>query len=113
MRLTGARNLAICIHMITQLANAYRAIDARRIDLDRRLTALPPDDMNGRDALMVELGAALAIRQDTLHELTLIQSQTLAELRLKASILLALVEQDDLSELARSLAQDILRLPDD
>lgn len=98
--------------MITQLTNAYHAIDARRIDLDRRSLALPPDDVDGRDTLMVELGAVLASRQDTLHQLALAQSQSLAELRHKASILLALIEQDDLSELARSLAQDILRLPD-
>ena len=35
--------------MIEQLINAYRAIDARRIDLDQRLIALPPDDMNESD----------------------------------------------------------------
>jgi hypothetical protein len=98
--------------MSAQLTDAYRAIDARRIDLDQRMIALPPDDIDGRDVLMVELESVLASRQDTLHQLALAQPQTLAELRAKASILLALCEQDDLSELARTLAQDILRLPD-
>jgi hypothetical protein len=99
--------------MIEQLTNAYRAIDARRIDLDQRLIALPPDDMNGSDELMVELGAVPASRQATLCQIALTPSETLAELPLKASILLAMGEQDDLREIAQSLAQDILRLPED
>jgi hypothetical protein len=98
--------------MITQLIDAYRAIDARRIDLDQRIIGLPPDDIDGRDALMVELKSVLASRQETVHQLALAQAQTSAELRAKASILLAQGEQDDLAELGRSLAQDILRLPD-
>ena len=84
----------------------------RRTDLDQRMITLPPDDIDGRDALMVEVETVLASRQNTLHRLALAHPQDLAELRAKASILLALGEQDDLSEFARSLAQDILRLPD-
>ena len=99
-------------HMITQLTDAYRTIDARRIDLDQRMSALPPDDIEGRDLLMMEMGSVLASRQDTLRRLALAQPQTLAELRAKASILLALGDQDDVSELARSLARDILGMPD-
>ena len=99
-------------HMIRQLTDAYRAVDARRIDLDQRMSALPPDDIEGRDLLMTEMGSVLASRQDTLRRLALAQPQTLAELRAKASILLALGDQDDVSELAKSLARDILGLPD-
>jgi hypothetical protein len=98
--------------MIAQLTDAYRATDARRIDLDQRMGALPPDDVEGRDLLMTEMGSVLASRQDTLRRLALAQPQTLAELRAKASILLALGDQDDVAELARSLARDIVGLPD-
>jgi hypothetical protein len=98
--------------MITRITEAYRAIETRRSDLDQRMSALPPDDVDGRDALMVEVEMVLASRQDTLQQLVLAHPEDLAELRAKASILLALGEEDDLSELARSLAQDVLRLPD-
>ena len=69
--------------MITQLTNAFRVIEARRIDLDRRSIALPRDDMDGRDALMVGLEAVFASRQVTLHRLALTQSKTLSKLRFK------------------------------
>ena len=98
--------------MIAQLTDAYRATDAQRIDLDQRMGALPPDDIEGRDLLMTEMGSVLASRQDTLRRLALAQPQTLTELRTKASILLTLGDQDDVSKFARSLARDVVGLPD-
>ena len=40
---------------IAELANQYFKVDAIRSALDRRITALPDDDIEGKETLMAEI----------------------------------------------------------
>ncbi|MDR3533126.1 MAG: hypothetical protein P4L90_21520 [Rhodopila sp.] len=102
------------------LWDAYRALNDQRIDIDRRMTALPPDDP-GRDILWQGLEPVLANLRDVVGQLARTPATQIPELRAKAAVLATLLRSDDpdggpvipepeRSALALSLTDDIARL---
>jgi hypothetical protein len=94
---------------IAELAGAYRVLQAKQTELDQRVTALPIDDFEGRDALMAELGPVVTDLHDTVRQLSRVRSHDVAALRSKAAVIVGIGEQDIdlLAELALSLAHDV------
>lgn len=105
------------------LADVYRLLDVKRLDIDQRLTALPPDDP-ARDAVWLELEPVLTELREVVRELTQSRATRLTELRAKAAILAQLLRPEqagggppipdgDKSALALSITDDIARLSGD
>jgi hypothetical protein len=94
---------------IAELAGAYRVLQAKQAELDQRVTALPIDDIEGRDALMAELGPVVTDLHDTVRQLSRVRSHDVAALRSKAAVIVGIGKQDIdlLAELALSLAHDV------
>jgi hypothetical protein len=94
-------------------------LDGRRIDLDRHITSLAEDDP-ARDILWQELEAVLAQFGQVVNALAKSHATRLPEIRAKADMLAALlrstdhsgpiISDDERSELALSLTEDIARL---
>jgi hypothetical protein len=104
------------------LAEAYRLLDARRIDIDRRITSLTPDD-RAREELWQELESVLEKLREVVSKLAKSPATDLLDLRAKATILASLLRPGDdganpiIPEpervaLALSLTDDIAHLPD-
>ena len=94
---------------IAKLADAYRELKAQQTDLDRYITALPLDEIDGRDALMADLEPVLADLNDTVGKLSRTRAHDAAALRAKAAVLLVIGTDYDpevLVALAVSLAYD-------
>ena len=70
---------------IAELADAYRVLQAKQTELDQRLTALPIDDIEGRDALMAELGPVVTDLHETVRQLSRARAHDVAALRSKAA----------------------------
>ena len=95
---------------VAELADTYRALQAKRTDLDRRITALPPDDIDGRDILMSELEPVVDQMHDMVHQLSRVRAHDNAGLRLKAAVIIDIRkghDPDTLIALAVSLAYDV------
>jgi hypothetical protein len=105
---------------VLPLCDAYKTLDGQRIDLDRRLTALPPGDSGGA-LLWDELEAVLAKLSDVVDRLASASATRLAELKAKAAVLLTLLRSGDAGRpllperkmmvLVLSLTDDIAGLP--
>jgi hypothetical protein len=101
-------------------AEAYRLLDARRIDIDRTMTGLPPGDP-ARDELWQELESVLEKLREVVIKLAKLPAADLLALQAKATILSALLQPEgrlgpiipeaERVALALSLTQDIARLP--
>jgi hypothetical protein len=63
-------------------------------DIDRRITALPPDDP-ALDILWQELEAALSSQREVVSSLTNTRATDVAQLRAKAAVLAALLRSGD------------------
>ena len=92
-----------------QLTDTYRILQAKQTDLDRRITALPLDDLEGRNTLMAELEPVMTDLHDTARQLSRVRAHDVAALRSKAAVIVGIGNQDIdlLAELALSLAQDV------
>lgn len=75
---------------VLRLCDSYRLFNDIRIDLDRRMLALPDDDRL-RDVLWQEVEANLAQRFDLIARLATTSSVQPADVRAKASILAMLL----------------------
>jgi hypothetical protein len=104
------------------LAETYRLLDARRIEIDRTMISLTPDDP-ARDELWQELESVLEKLREVVGKLAKSPATDWPELRVKAAILARLLRQTDdgaspaIPEperlaLALSLTEDVARLPD-
>ena len=102
------------------LSEAYRALNDQRIDADRRMTVLAPDDP-ARDLLWQELEAVLLELGNVVSRLAKSHPAHLPELRAKADVMAALlragdggcgpmIPEDEKSALALSTIEDIARL---
>jgi hypothetical protein len=108
--ITGPWKRKQTVPTVADLAAAYRVLQARRADLDRRITSLPPDDVEGRDMLMADLEPVLTEQHDTLRQLSRARAHDVAALRSKAAVIIGVEPADDpdvLMALARSLAYDV------
>ena len=101
---------------------AFRALNLRRLDLDRCIAGLPANDLS-REELWQELEAVLVALRNLVSRLASSPATQLPELRAKAEVLAMLLNPDDsegglvISEtersvLALSLTDDIIRMPD-
>jgi hypothetical protein len=102
------------------LADAYDALNIQRIDIDRRMLALNPDDP-ARETLWQDLDVVLGKLGEVVGRLANSPAAQLSDLRAKAEVLATLLRADEedagpiLSEaersaLALSLVGDITRL---
>jgi hypothetical protein len=107
--------------MVFPLDKAYRALNNRRMEIDRGMTGLPPDD-SCRDELWKTLQPVMDELRKVVIGLTNSQPADLSELQAKAAILAALLRAEDdgggpiIPEaervaLALSLTNDVARLP--
>lgn len=103
------------------LDEAYRALNNRRIELDGRITGLPPDDP-AREALWQSLQPVMDELRQVVADLTGSPAADLSLLRAKAAILAGLLQAEDngrdpiipeseRNALALSLANDIACFP--
>jgi hypothetical protein len=103
------------------LDEAYRALNNRRIELDGRITSLPPDDP-AREALWQSLQPVMDELRQVVADLTGSPAADLSLLRAKAAILAGLLQAEDngrdpiipeseRNALALSLANDIACFP--
>jgi hypothetical protein len=104
------------------LAEVFSLLDARRADIDRRMTSLPPDAL-AREELWQELESVLEKIREVVSKLAKSAAADLPELRAKATILALLlrlacdgagptIPEPERVALALSLAEDVARLPD-
>jgi hypothetical protein len=104
------------------LAEVFSLLDARRLDIDRRMTSLPPDDL-AREGLWQELESVLEKLREVVSKLAKSAAADLPELRAKAAILALLlrpghdgsgpsIPEPERVALALSLTEDVARLPD-
>jgi hypothetical protein len=102
------------------LPDAYRALNERRRDIDRRITALESDDP-ARAVLWQELETVLGELRAVVDNLAKSPAADLSELRDKAGVLASLLRagrtgegptfpEDDHVALALSLTDDVARL---
>jgi hypothetical protein len=104
---------------VLPLYDEYQALDGQRVDLDRRIMALPPDS-DGRELLWIELEAVLAKLGDGVDRLAATAANGPAEVRAKAAALATLLRSEEgggpplpkrqLLALALSLTDDIAGL---
>ena len=94
---------------VAELANTYCILQAKQTDLDRRITALPLDDIEGRSTLMAELELVMTDLHDTVRQLSRVRARDVTALRSKAAVIVGIGKQDIdlLAELALSLAHDV------
>jgi hypothetical protein len=103
------------------LPDAYRVLNDQRIDIDRRIEILAPDDP-ARDVLWQELESVLASVHALLGNLTQSPATQLSDLRAKAAVLAHLlrfgtdgggpeITDNEKSALALSLSDDIAHWP--
>lgn len=92
-----------------ELTDTYRILQAKQADLDRRITALPLGDLEGRNTLMAELEPVMTDLHDTVRQLSRARAHDVAALRSKAAVIVGIGKQDTdlLAELALSLAHDV------
>jgi hypothetical protein len=92
-----------------ELTDTYRTLQAKQADLDRRITALPLADLEGRNKLMAELEPVMTDLHDTVRQLSRARAHDVATLRSKAAVIVGIGKQDTdlLAELALSLAHDV------
>jgi len=104
---------------VLQLCDVYRRLNDRRLDIDQRIVALPPDDP-GRDTLWHELETNLAELRDVISQLAMAPSTDTIQVRAKATVLAALlrsrdpdgntvIPDDKSAALALALADDVVR----
>jgi hypothetical protein len=102
------------------LSDAYRGLNSQRLDIDRNMTILAPDDP-ARDVLWQELESVLARLRDIVGDLAGSPAEHLSELRDKADVLATLLRPDGTGSgpvipdeervaLALSLTDDVVRL---
>ena len=103
------------------LPDGYRILNNQRIDIDRRMTMLAPDDP-ARDILWQDLEPVLARMRETVGRLAKSPATQMLEIRAKANVLAMLlrsgddgagpvIPEDERSALALSLVEDIAQLP--
>ena len=94
---------------VAELADTYRVLQAKQTDFDRRITALPLDDLEGRNIFMAELEPVMTDLHDTVRQLSRARAHDVAALRSKAAVIVGIGKQDTdlLAELALSLALDV------
>jgi hypothetical protein len=96
---------------VAKLADAYRTLHSKQTELDRRITALPSDDIEDKDLLMEELADVVTDLHDTVLQLSQVRAADVAVLRSKAAIIIGIGERDDdLLALALSLAYDVVEV---
>ncbi len=108
--LTAAEALELC--------DTFRALNDMRIDIDRRLMALPADD-EGRDALWQELETVIGRLSDLATRLAATPAPEASVVRAKAAVLSLILGSEDhdpkatapeVTALALSLAHDVVGL---
>jgi hypothetical protein len=90
-----------------ELADVYSTMHGKQTELDRRIAALPIDDIDGKDAVMDELKTVVETLHKTVSQLARTRAADTAALRTKAAIIIGIGE-NDLSALCRSLAYDVV-----
>ena len=102
------------------LPDGYRILNNQRIDIDRRMMMLAPNDP-ARDILWQDLERVLVKLRETVGRLAKSPATRLPEIRAKADVLATLlrsgddsagpvIPEDERSGLALSLVEDIARL---
>ena len=72
---------------VSELSSAYHAFNDERIDLDRRISVLPDDDIAGRDMLLIEMESVVSHLIDTERQLAATPATSLGGLRAKAEVI--------------------------
>jgi hypothetical protein len=120
-----ARGLMVVQHSsasstdVLQLCDMYRQLDNRRLDIDQRIMALPPDDPD-RETLWHELEANLAELRGVISQLAVAPAADVTQVRAKAAVLAtllrsrdpdgnAVIPDDENAALALALADDVVR----
>jgi hypothetical protein len=104
---------------VLELCDAFHRLNALRLEIDRSIAALPPDDP-GRDRLWEELEANLASLGDVVDQLARAPVTDLMQVRAKATVLSALLQSPDpdgtagipddkRAALSLALAEDVIR----
>ena len=104
---------------VLQLCDMYRQSNDRRLDIDQRIMALPPDDP-GRDTLWHDMETNLAELRDVISQLAMAPSTDTTQVRAKATVLATLlrsrdpdgntvIPDDKSAALALALADDVVR----
>jgi hypothetical protein len=102
-------NEEVSMPRVSELSSAYHTSNDERIDLDRRISELPNDDIAGRDMLLVEMHSVVSHLIDTERQLAATRATDLAELRAKAEVIIT-ANRDNISALALSLAEDVVTI---
>ena len=103
-----------------RLYDALWALNDQRIDIDRRITVLPPDDFSS-DTLWRELELVLVKLREVVSQLAKTPATHIPELRAKAEVLATLlrsndtnggpvIPKDEIWALALSLTTDVAEL---
>ena len=104
---------------VLQLCDVYRQLNDRRLDIDQRIMALPPDDP-GRDTLWHDLETNLTELREVISQLAMAPAADVAQVRAKATVLATLLRSrdpdgkvvtpdDNSAALALALADDVVR----
>jgi hypothetical protein len=101
--------MEVSMPSLLELSSAYHTFNDERIDLDRRISALPEDDIAGRDVLLVEMDSVVLHLIDTERQLAATRAADSAGLRAKAEVII-MAHRDDTSALALSLAEDVVTI---
>jgi hypothetical protein len=94
---------------VSELSSAYHTFNDERIDLDRRISELPDNDISARDMLLVEMDSVVSLLIDTERKLAATRATDLAGLRAKAEVII-MAHREDTSALALSLAEDVMTI---
>lgn len=99
---------------VSELASDYLVLNAKRQDLDRRINALPNDDITGKDVLMDEMATVLNDLGNVALQLTAAEATNVEEMRAKATVVIDLRDFETMAESAAalgvSLAKDMVKL---
>jgi hypothetical protein len=99
---------------VSELANDYFVLNARRQDLDWRSNALPNDDITGKDVLMDEMATVLNDLGNVALQLTATEATNVEEMRAKATVVIDLRDFETMAgsstALGMSLAKDVVKL---
>jgi hypothetical protein len=97
---------------VPEISADYHRSDTKRKNLDQRIRRLSPNDIVGRDSLLVEMDAVIANLHEVAGRLAAIPAHNMNDLRAKATVLITMRdrEAEDMTALSLGIADDIMNL---
>ena len=96
------------------LANDYLMTNTKRMDLDRRIRAIPSDKIDCKDILMGEMATVVEDLNNAVIRLAAVRSTNTDEMRTKAMVMIDMRDCDAMAPalvaLGVSLAEDVAKL---